>query len=63
MIHHSTFQGRHTEWSMVDIDVFSGGGGRDDDIIKTPSPYEQLLPLPTPFFNPIQAGAMCQKGL
>ena len=26
-------------------------GGRDGDTFKTPSPYEQLLPLPTPYFK------------
>ena len=27
------------------------GGGRGGDTFKTPSPYEQLLPLPTPCFK------------
>ena len=26
-------------------------GGRGGDTFKTPSPYEQLLPLPTPYFK------------
>ena len=30
---------------------FSGGGGRGGDTFKTPSPYEQLLTLPTPCFK------------
>ena len=27
------------------------GGGRGGNTFKTPSPYEQLLPLPTPYFK------------
>ena len=32
------------------IKIFRGGG-RGGDTFKTPSPYEQLLPLPTPCFK------------
>ena len=34
------------------IKIFrGGGGGRGGDTFKTPSPYEQVLPLPTPCFK------------
>ena len=32
------------------IKIF-GGGGRGGDTFKTPSHYEQLLPLPNPYFK------------
>ena len=42
-----------TSWkvNMCMIKIFLGGGGRSGDTFKTPSPYEQLLPLPTPCFK------------
>ena len=33
------------------LKVSGGGGGRGGDTFKTSSPYEQLLPLPTPYFK------------
>ena len=31
--------------------IFGGGGGRSGNTFKTPSPYEQLLSLLTPYFK------------
>ena len=38
---------RLVDWCMIKI--FQAG--RSGDTLKTPSPYEQLLPLPTPCFK------------
>ena len=41
---------RNEKWWRWMIKIFLGGGGRGSDTFKTPSPCEQLLPLPTPCF-------------